>query len=179
MRYSLIFTIPLATLLPACAQDDPLATDPISALSQAVAAPDISGVWDYSETTFLVVRPEDDVLHLTCNSPIGELTISQTGSTFTGTLTSETGPCETKYGQPVPTPWPLPYNATLSGRITGNALHIDQYDAPPSPPTHCPKNGTIRWENGVPVALTTQGRCDLSDFPFRPAIATNQGTAVR
>ncbi|HSK19118.1 MAG TPA: hypothetical protein VK912_08260 [Longimicrobiales bacterium] len=179
MRYALILTIPFATLLPACAQDDPLATEASSVVSQAVAVPDISGVWNYSETTFLVLRPEDDVLHLTCSSPNGELTISQTGSTFTGTLTYETGACEMKGGQPVPTPWALPYHATLSGRITGNALHIDQYDAPPAPPVHCPKSGTISLENGVPVALTTKGRCDLSGVPFKPAIATNEGRAVR
>ena len=179
MRHALIFAIPFATLLPACAQDDPLATEASSVLSQAVAAPDINGVWNYSETTFLVLKPEDDVLHLTCTSPNGELTINQTGSTFTGTLTYQTGTCETKDGQAVPTPWALPYNATLSGRITGNALHIDQYDAPPSQPVHCPKNGTIRLEDGVPVALMTKGRCDLSDLPFRPAMATNEGVAVR
>jgi hypothetical protein len=178
MRYALIFTIPLATLLPACAQDNPLATE-ASVLSHAVAAPDISGVWSYSETTFLVLKPEDDVLHLTCSSPNGELTINQTGSTFTGTLTHHTGACEMKGGQAVPTPWPLPYHATFSGRIAGNALHIDQYDAPPAPPVHCPKSGTIRLENGVPVALDTKGRCDLSGAGFKPAIATNEGTAVR
>lgn len=179
MRYAFILTIPLATLLTACAQDAPIATEASNVLSQAVAAPDISGAWNYSETTFLVVRPEDDVLQLRCSSPNGELMIVQTGSTFTGTLTYETGTCETKDGQAVPTPWPLPYSATLSGRITGNALHIDQYDAPPNPPVHCPKNGTIRMDDGVPVALTTMGRCDLSHVPFKPAIATNEGTAVR
>jgi hypothetical protein len=179
MRHALIVTISLAVLLPACAQDDPLAIETSSVLSEARAVPHISGEWNYSETTFLVLKPEDDVLHLTCTSPNGELTINQTGSTFTGTLTYQTGTCETKDGQAVPTPWALPYNATLSGRITGKALHIDQYDAPPSPPVHCPKNGTIRLEDGVPVALTTKGSCDLSDLPFRPAMATNEGVAVR
>jgi hypothetical protein len=181
MRSPLLLTAALAALLPACAQDDPLAVGPdvVAASAPTVATPDIDGTWNYSETTFLVLKPADEVLHLTCSSPDGVLTIVQTGSTFTGTLTHPTGTCVTKDGVAVPTPWPLPYHATFSGRITGKALHIDQFDAPPADPVHCPKSGTIRLENGSAVELTTKGRCDLRGVPFRPAMATNEGTAVR
>lgn len=181
MRSTLLFTAVFAALLPGCAEDDPLAVLPetVAASVHAVATPDIDGTWNYSETSFLVLKPADEVLQLSCSSPDGVLTITQTGSTFTGTLTHPTGTCVTKDGIPVPTPWPLPYHATLSGRITGMALHIDQFDAPPSDPVHCPKSGTIRLENGSAVELTTKGRCDLKGAPFRPAMATNEGTAVR
>lgn len=181
MRSTLLCAAVLAVLLPACAQDHPLAvrSEAAGANAQIAATPDIGGTWNYSETVFLVLKPEDEVLHLSCSSPDGVLTITQTGSSFTGTLTHPTGTCVTKDGISLPTPWPLPYHATLSGRITGKALQIDQYDAPPSAPVHCPKSGTIRLENGNAVELTTKGRCDLRGTPFRPAMATNEGTAVR
>ncbi len=179
MRTRFLLSALAAALLTGCTGDHPVAPPDAPSLAQGGAALDISGVWNYVEETFLVLKPEGEVLHLRCVSPDGVLTIDQTGSTFTGTLVHPTGSCMTKDGQVVPPPWELPYEAVLSGRITGRALHIDQFDAPPAPPVHCPKNGTIRVSGGEAVGLTTVGRCDLSFLPFRPATATNSGTATR
>jgi predicted transcriptional regulator len=180
MRTRLLLCAVTAGLVTACAGDHPVAVPDAPLLVQgAGAALDISGVWDYVEETFMVVKPAGEVLHLRCVSPDGILTINQTGSTFTGTLVHPTGSCMTKDGHVVPPPWDLPYEAGIEGRITGRALHIDQYDAPPGPPVHCPKQGAIRVASGEAVELHTTGRCDLSFLPFRPATATNSATATR
>jgi hypothetical protein len=172
------FTIAV-TVLAGCGGDDPIAAPDAPSLAQSAGvAMDIDGVWSYAEETVIVIKPAGEVLHLRCVSPDGVLTIQQTGSTFTGTLTHPTGSCETKDGQVIPPPWPLPYEAVLSGRITGRALQIDQYDAPPAPPVHCPKHGTIQVAGGEAVGLTTTGRCDLSALPF-PFMSKNSGTATR
>lgn len=176
----------------ACQQASPLPgspTAPDSTITAAQAAPDISGVWTYAEESRLVLPGElalamglayeGPVLQMTCDSQTGVLTLTQTGSTFTGTLQHPVSTCTTSGGQAAPPPWPQPYEAILSGRLTGSALHIDQFDAPPAPPTPCPKNGTIEMEGGIIVQLNTTGRCDLSSAPFRPATATNRGTARR
>jgi len=170
----------VAAVLTACAGDDPIGVPDAPSLAQGGQAIDIDGVWSYAEETLLVLKPEGEVLHARCFSPDGVLTIQQTGSTFTGTLTHPTGSCVTKDGHVIPPPWDLPYEAVLSGRITGRALHIDQVDAPPAPPVpvHCPKHGAIQVVGGTAVGLTTTGRCDLSALPF-PFMAKNSATAVR
>jgi hypothetical protein len=176
MRTRLLLCAVTAGLVTACAGDHPVAVPDAPLLAQGAGATlDISGVWDYVEETFMVVKPAGEVLHLRCVSPDGILTINQTGSTFTGTLVHPTGSCETNDGVVIPPPWDLPYEAGIEGRITGRALHIDQQD----PVTHCPKNGTIKVSGGIAVELTTVGRCDLSFTPFRPATATNSATATR
>jgi hypothetical protein len=154
--------------------------------------PDIDGTWTYSEETRMTLPGElllevggeweGPVLHLTCLSADGLLEIDQAGTSFTGTLEYQTGTCRTKGGQAVPPPWPLPYRAVLSGRITGTALQIEQWDDPPGPGpdgVRCPKHGTITVSGGVATTVTTRGRCDLSALPFQPAVATNRGIAVR
>lgn len=159
----------------------------------AAQAPyEIGGVWSYSEETQLTlpgalaadlgIPSEGPVLHVTCNSPNGELALTQAGAAFTGTLEYQTAICRTKGGQSVPPPWPLPYHAVLSGEISGRALHIEQWDDPPGPSpdgVRCPKNGTLTVEGGVVTQVKTTGRCDLSGLPFQPAVATNKGVAVR
>lgn len=149
--------------------------------SQAAAEPpvaDIGGAWDYIETSLLVLKPEDETIHVSCFLPDGEIVINQVGSTFTGTLTHYSTTCLKKDGTPLPAPWQLPYQAFFSGHLSGTSLHIDQYDAPPEPPIHCPKQGFIELEEGIAVAFSTTGRCDLSEFPF-PFMAKNRGEAVR
>jgi hypothetical protein len=181
MRPHHVITALVAASLSACSTDAPLMPEsagPQLAIT-AAAALDISGVWSYEEETFLVLNPQGTVIHLRCASPDGVLTIEQTGATFTGTLTHPTGSCVTKDGVVIPPPWPLPYEATLSGRVTGRALHIEQFDAPPAPPVRCPKDGNIVVGGGQVIGFTTTGRCDLSGAPFRPAVATNSGTAQR
>lgn len=106
------------------------------------------------------------------------LVVQKSGTTSTGTLTHFSTSCLTKDGIAVPPPWPLPYEAFFSGSITGHGLHIDQFDAPPAPPIHCPKQGSIDLAEGVAVGFRTTGRCDLSGFPF-PFKAKNHGDAIR
>jgi hypothetical protein len=180
---------PLALLIPillgACADQDPtmpaaeagpMLTDAPAAL--AVAPLDVSGTWsDVVEHTSLVVKPGDAVLHLSCVSS-GEMEIVQDGASFTGTLHHTESACQLPDGSPFPPPWATPYDATFSGTITGRALHIDQYDAPPAYPTHCPKNGTVEGSGGTATLLSTVGTCDLSHLPF-PAQASNRLTAMR
>jgi hypothetical protein len=166
----------------------------VSGAVTAAAAPaphDIGGVWVYTEETRLTLpgalaadlgaASEGPVLHVRCTSADGQLTLAQTGSTFTGTLEYQSSVCRTQGGQAVSPPWPLPYRAVLSGQITGRALHIEQYDDPPGPPdaVRCPKNGQLRVQGGVVTQLSTTGRCDLSGLPFQPAVATNSGVAMR
>jgi hypothetical protein len=171
----------MAPAVLACAGDTPVEPD-VPLMARVLAAPDISGTWHYAEETFLVVRPAGQVLHARCSSPDGVLTIQQDGATFTGTLTHYTGSCVLKDGAVVPPPWPLPYQAVLSGRIDGRSMRIDQYDTYPAPgaePVHCPKNGTVHVTGGVAVGLSTVGRCDIAFEGFRPALATNSATATR
>ena len=166
----------------------------VSGSGTAVAPPaphDIGGVWTYTEETRLTfpgemaadlgAAPEGPVLRVRCTSPDGQLILTQTGATFTGTLEYQNSTCRTQGGQAVPPPWPLPYRAVLSGEITGRALHIEQYDDPPGPPdaVRCPKNGQLTVHGGVVTRLSTTGRCDLSSLPFQPAVATNSGVARR
>ena len=159
--------------------------------AKAPAPYDIDGVWTYSEVTKLTfpgelaadlgAASEGPILHVSCTSPDGVLALTQTGAAFTGTLEYQGTSCRTKGGQAVPPPWPLPYRAVLSGKITGRALHIEQYDDPPGPPdaVQCPKNGTLTVEGHMVTKLATTGRCDLSSLPFQPAVATNRGLATR
>ena len=181
MRVRASYSLLIPLLLAGCADDHPTALEPAAA-GQALAAAagpfDISGTWsDVVEHTSLVVKPADAVLHLSCVST-GEMQITQNGSTFTGTLHHSTSACVLRDGSPFPPPWSTPYDATFSGTIAGHALHIDQYDAPPAFPTHCPKNGRILLDGGAAVQLTTVGKCDLGHLPF-PAQASNRMTANR
>jgi hypothetical protein len=160
------------------------------AASSQAAPVSVDGVWNYQEDTVLLfaadlapafgLAPEGPVLQIHCSSPDGVLTLNQTGSSITGTLEHPTGSCRTKGGQVFPPPWGLPYRGTLSGRITGRALHLDQIDDPPAPgAVACPKDGTIEVAGGTAIGLKTVGRCDLSGFGVRPAVAKNSATGVR
>lgn len=146
--------------------------------SAAPPVPDLSGTWSYAESSLLVLKPEEATLHVTCLLTDGVLTVSQTGAEITGTLTHYSTECISKDGQALPPPWPLPYEATFTGRIHGHALTLDQVDAPPAPPVHCPKQGAIQVENGEVEGFRTTGRCELDIFPF-PFMAKNFGHATR
>ncbi len=167
-----------AAILASCANPerilDQAGSQQAASFSTAAAIPDLGGAWAYDETSILVLKPGDEVLRLTCRSSEGVLTIVQDGANFTGTLTHPSSICTTAGGQVVPAPWPLPYEATISGRITGRAFLIDQVD----PGTTCVKQGRVLG-SGATAQLATTGRCDLSFVPFRPATAHNSAVASR
>ena len=178
---------PLAPAAASLTQDGGTAQPAASSQATPVS---VDGVRNYQEDTVLLFAgdlapafglvPEGAVLQIHCSSPDGVLTLNQTGSTITGTLEHPTGSCRTKGGQAAPPPWGLPYRATLTGRITGRALHLEQLDDPAAPgAVACPKNGTIQVAGGTAVGLKTVGRCDLSGLGVRPAVATNSATGTR
>jgi hypothetical protein len=178
---------PLAPAAPGLTQGS---GTPQPAASSQSASVSVDGVWNYQEDTVLLfpgdlapafgLAPEGPVLQIHCSSPNGMLTLNQTGSTITGTLEHPTSSCRTKGGQAAPPPWGLPYRATLTGRITGRGLHLDQLDDPAAPgAVACPKNGTVQVAGGTAVGLKTVGRCDLSGLGVRPAVASNSATGTR
>lgn len=168
MRSTILVPALFAALAAGCT-DDPLAeAGPI----------DISGTWHYTETTVMVVHAGPEITRLDCVSPEGELTIQQDGTTFTGTLTHSAGTCLLADGTQAPTPWELPYRAELSGSISGDLFHFDQFDLPGQPPVHCPKHGSITLSGDTAIEIRTTGICDLSSLPF-PAMATNSAVATR
>jgi hypothetical protein len=168
-----------AAVLAGCADaPEPFAAAPAPASLVTHSALDISGSWHYVETVHLVLKPGDEVIDMTCINPDGVLTIVQTGASFTGTLTHPTTTCVTRDGSAAPPPWDLPYVASLSGTVTGRAIHFEQYDAPPSYPVRCPKNGSLTVAGGAVTAMSTRGRCDLSFLPF-PITAINSASATR
>lgn len=194
LKQSFVIVTGLAAALAvtACKADSAMAPAPVDAaatLGSAARASgpfDIGGAWQFAEETSLTfpgelaaslgIAPEGPVLHVSCSSPQGVLTITQSGSTFTGTLTHPASSCVTRGGQTVQPPWTLPYEATLSGRLTGRALDIQQFDV--VGPVECTKKGTLQVAGGTVTGMRTKGRCDLSSLPFR-ATATNSGMATR
>jgi hypothetical protein len=170
MRDTLFVPALFLAFLAGCTDDNPLAE---------VGPIDISGTWRYSETTVMVVQAGPEITRLDCVSPEGELIIEQDGNSFTGRLTHTAGTCLTPDGAQVPPPWALPYEAELSGSLSGDLFHFDQFDLPGQPPVHCPKHGSITLSGDTAVEFRTTGLCDLSAaLPF-PATSTNSGVATR
>jgi hypothetical protein len=181
MRPLLLVSPLFAALLVACSNDSPLQptsrTGPRAGMSQAAGSPiDISGIWHTVDHTFLVVNYAGAIAHLTCLSE-GVLTITQNGNAFTGTALTQTGSCTNQDGVVIPPPWPP--EASLTGRISGQAFQTDQYDAPPNYPVHCPGSGTIEVREHEAVALQMVGRCDLLFTGIRPIMARSYSTATR
>lgn len=161
-----------------CCRLSPVLLAFAAAASAAPTVPDLTGTWSYTETSLLVLKPEEETLHVTCILADGVMTISQSGAEVSGTLTHFSTECISSEGDPLPPPWTLPYEANFTGRVTGHGLKIDQVDAPPAPPVHCPKQGSIQVEDGQATGFRTTGRCILDLFPF-PFMAKNFGAAAR
>ena len=183
---------PLAVLLvTGCAGDGPLAAATASrapvASADAAATIEVGGTWNHVETVHLTftgdaapafgVAYEGPVLRVTCDV-VGTMTLAQDGATFTGTLAFDDArtTCRTAGGQDGSAPWAVPYTAALSGRVTGHAIHITQVEPEG---IVCTKHGSATVAGGVATRLDIRGGCDLSAFPFRPAMARNFSTATR
>jgi hypothetical protein len=181
MRPLLLVSPLFAALLTGCSNDSPM--QPISrtglrpSMSQAAGSTiDISGAWHIVDHTFLVARYNGAIAHLACVSE-GVLNITQNGDAFTGTSVTQSGSCTTQDGEVIPPPWPP--QATVTGRISGQAFQTDQYDAPPNYPVHCPGSGTIELSEHQAVGLHMVGRCDLLFTGIRPIMARSYSTATR
>jgi len=146
---------------------------PVTALG--AETPNISGTWDWTGRTIILgpgspeilwffgVKSEGPVLYLICNA-WGTLTISQTGSSFTGT-TDQASECTTRGGQHT-TQTPFPNSFGLAGSIHGHAVSIDADGGDGIP---CSYSGSISVQNGVVTQFHTTGGCDVP-LPFHPAM---------
>lgn len=151
----------------ACADDRTtvLPSDPSQA-ALVNAAPDLAGVWDWSERTTLHLRPaavalfgiaaEGPVTTLNCEA-WGELTLSQNGAQFSGSATQNSW-CVTKGGISFdPSAAFGPGWDLVDGRITGrNVSFTVQTVAFP-----CPYRGSVRVSGGQVTELSANGHCEV------------------
>ena len=141
-----------------------------SAASPRSAAPtsvDISGIWQWTQTTLVQARPftaavifgitpEGAMTHITCQSG-GELTIVMlTESTFEGSAT-QSSTCRTRGGFEF-NPFP-PTLQLENGVITGQSFRFD-FTSGGIP---CPQTGGIQVLDGQAVLLRGSGDCTLPD----------------
>jgi hypothetical protein len=135
-----------------------------SASVSSHAGLDVSGVYDWGETTILKLRPEavalfgvaveGPVTHIECRSS-GELTLVQSPAGVTGSATQQSS-CVTADGQAfVPPVFPPAW--TMTGRLTGRSFSftIDTGVFP------CPYRGSVHSQGGQVVKLTATGSCEV------------------
>jgi hypothetical protein len=151
----------------ACNSDNP-PLSPVAPTGSSSASPnaelDLSGVYDWSETTILKLRPEavalfgvaveGPVTHIECRSS-GELTLVQTPAGVTGSATQQST-CVTAGGQAfVPPIFPPAW--TMTGQLTGRSFTfvIDTGVFP------CPYRGSVRAQGGQVVELKATGSCEV------------------
>jgi hypothetical protein len=166
----------LALLIPLAGCNADSIAAPVTPVGDAAfgvvgAAIDLNGSWDWTETTlikaqawtvplFFGVEAEGPITHILCTAA-GTLNITQTGSTFTG-LSTQTGACATKGGQPVVAPFP-PSLDLIEGEIIGRSYRFT-WDAGPFPlggHIFCPNHGAIRVTGSDAVQLRGAGDCEL------------------
>jgi hypothetical protein len=154
----------------------------------AAATVDISGDWNYDFEVLLVfpgfIAPdfgydqEGPILRLNC-AGTGTAVFTQDGSNFTATLSEnyELVSCVTRGGQVGGPPWP-PGDAHYSGDISGRS--ISYVSEPDAAGITCSANGVLKAVvAGSAMEIHTNGGCDLSGFPFRPAHAKNSAVYTR
>lgn len=146
-----------------------LATEtPTSAVK---VTPDVSGSWEWSEVTEIKatpiaafifgVVPEGPITHLTCPSS-GVLTITQNGSTFSGSSTQTPGTCTTRGGQTGQPPFP-PTLELVNGNIQGRSFRFSFLVEGPlgEPPMPCNYRGALRVTGGATSAFQGSGSCEV------------------
>jgi hypothetical protein len=158
-----------ATLLAGCGDRGPLVapadlratTGPVAAV--AAGAIDVSGSWSWHEDVVSVMpreialvlglTPEGTVTHVTCTD-FGTMTVTQTGSTFTGTAT-QTSVCRTRGGQQFS---PFPPDLTVTdGRVVGRSLQFSFGG--------CPYHAVATLAGGGAVLLEGTGACAVDLHP--------------
>jgi len=151
----------------ACATDErpssPIAPSDATEVS-ANASLDLSGVWSWSETTILKLRPEavalfgaaveGPVTHIECNSS-GQLTLTHTPAGISGAATQQSS-CITQGGQAFDPPL-FPPGWTMTGELNGRSLSfvVDTGLFP------CPYRGSVRVLGGQAVELKATGGCEV------------------
>jgi len=148
----------------------------------------LGGAWNYDFEVLLVfpglVAPdfgyqqEGPVLRLNC-AGTGTAVFTQDGSNFTATISEdyELVSCVTRGGQVGGPPWP-PGDAHYSGDIRGRS--ISYVSEPDAAGISCSANGVLKEVvAGSAMEIHTNGGCDLSAFPFRPAHAKNSAVYTR
>ena len=158
-----------AAVLGACGET-PL-TEPVSDFTGALTpawlkAADLSGTWQWWQTTKVAARPftavlfgiqpEGPITQFTCESA-GQLTINAvTASTFVGSAT-QSSICVTRGGIVFnPSLFP-PSLHVANGEIRGHSFRFDFTDGG----IPCPQAGAIHVQNGTAVELRGSGDCAL------------------
>jgi hypothetical protein len=188
MRILILIPIAALLLVTGCDSFD-AGTLSQSELQSAQPAPiNIDGAWNYDVEVLLVfpgfVAPdfgyeqEGPILRLNCTGT-GTAVFEQDGSTITGTLSEnyELTSCVTGGGQVGGPPWP-PGDADWSGDISGRSIKF--VSEPDAAGISCTANGALKEVvAGSAMEIHTNGGCDLSSFPFRPAHAKNSAVYTR
>jgi hypothetical protein len=149
-----------------------LASLPLRAHESGAPVVDLSGIWQWRQTTQMTLRsfvaqmffgidPEGPTTHVRCEST-GTLTLAmQTDSTFTGS-TTQSSVCRTQDGV-VFAAFP-PTLQVENGRILGHSFSFD-FTSGGFP---CPQTGSIEVRDGQAVELRGTGDCSL---PIEPPLA--------
>lgn len=167
-RYASVIVL-TCVLAVGCADSVPTAPSGFPGDGSAPAMPaamsDLSGVYDFSETTeikatplaasFFGLVPEGPVTHISCASS-GELTVVQNGADVTGVAT-QSSLCETKGGV-VFDPFPLfPHGWEMAGTVTGRSIEFT-VGVGLFP---CHYRGSVRASGGIADEIRATGACDL------------------
>lgn len=136
--------------------------------------PDVRGDWAWNEHSIIlgpaeeimaffgIPEPEGPVMRMICDA-WGTLTIDQNGASFTGD-TGQDGSCTTEGGQPALTT-PFPPSFSITGFITGHAVHFDTGDLGGG--IVCAYRGSLDVSDGIATELNGTGGCDVP-LPFHP-----------
>lgn len=159
-----IVLVPAVTL--GCAVDSGSSIGPeaATAASPVGAALAVDGVWNWSETTVLKLRPpalplfgiqaEGPITTVQCHSS-GQLTLLQAGSQISGSATQSSS-CTTAGGVAfIPPAFPPGWNMT--GELRGRSLSFT-VDTGVFP---CHYRGSIRVQGGAPTELQATGSCEV------------------
>ncbi|MGH3132518.1 MAG: hypothetical protein ACRDNY_02035 [Gaiellaceae bacterium] len=137
----------------------------------SLAAPDVSGDWEWSDVSHLTLpvfvailsglEPEGPITNAVCEAH-GSMTLFQTDAAFSGVAFAASQQCVTRGGQVFSSPDAgLP--KSVAGQITGESLHFSFSNFLITP---CPHHAVVsEVEGGVAVALSGGGRCFLPGDP--------------
>jgi hypothetical protein len=143
-------------------------------LTSAGSGADVAGDWQWSQELVLIlpawaaqgifgIQPEGPTTYSRC-SATGAMTLSQTGSTFTGTSQATSGQCVTKGGQIFLGVAPAQPQPIVGGMIRGRSLQMHRIGAGGS--VDCTSHGVItEVQDGEATALKGGGPCIVPGHP--------------